>query len=155
MEQVLIWLETTSLSQTVGESVTITAWLSALHLIGFTLVMSAGVVCNLRTMGLVLTDLQVESIAGPATRLLIAGLTISLLTGFAMFAPRATYTVASGAFQLKMVLLLVAALYQLTLGAKVLGRSDTSWHWRRASGLSGLILWLALAVTACWFILFE
>lgn len=155
MQQLFAWLESTGLAQTVGESLPITAWLSAVHLIGFTLVMSAALIWNLRAAGLLLTELPTQAIARPAFRLLAAGLTISLLTGFALFAPRASYTAPSDVFQLKMALLLLAAIYQLTLNSNVLRRSTFSTPWLRASGVLGLVLWLSLATTACWFILFE
>lgn len=149
------WLETTTLARTVGESLWITAWLSATHLIGFTLVMSGGVIWSLRTSGILLSGLPSEPIARPAIRVLAIGLTISLVTGFALFLPRASYTAPSGVFQLKMALLLCAAIYQFTMH-RVVGRMpDPSQLLLRSIGGLGLLLWLSLAVVACWFILFE
>lgn len=75
------WLESTGLARTVGESLSTTAWLSAIHLVGFTLVMSAGVVWNLHATGVVLAGAPSKTVAGNAARLLALGLTISLLTG--------------------------------------------------------------------------
>lgn len=139
----------------VGESLSMTASLSATHLIGFTLVMSGGVIWNARAAAILFTGVPVQSVARPSRRLLVAGLTISLLTGFALFAPRASHTALSGVFRLKMALLLLAAAYQLTLSSTVLGNATFSTRWLRAGGVLGLVMWLALAVTACWFILFE
>jgi hypothetical protein len=83
------------------------------------------------------------------------GLAISLLTGFALFAPRASYTAPGGVFQLKMTLIVIAAIFQLSLSARVLRGREISTVLLRAAGATGLLLWLALAVSACWFILFE
>lgn len=149
------WLESTGLARTVGESLSITAWLSAIHLVGFTLVMSAGVVWNLHATGVVLAGAPSKTVAGNAARLLALGLTISLLTGFALFAPRASYTAPNGVFQLKMALLLAAAIYQFAINLFVLRRRTVAPYSLRASGLLGAMLWVALAITACWFILFE
>ena len=154
MQQLLAWLDSTELARTVGESLLLTAWLSAFHLIGFTLVMSGGVVSSLRAAGLLLTDLPVQSIARPAFRLVVMGLIVSLPTGFALFAPRATDTAVNGLFQLKMALLLVAAIYQITTSRRI-ARAPQSPPWLSASGVLGLALWSSLAVAACSFILFE
>jgi hypothetical protein len=153
--QFFTWLESTGLARTVGESLMVTAWLSAVHVIGYTLVMSSGLVWNLRAAGAFLKAQPLPSIARPAVRILIAGLAISVPTGLLLFAPRASYTAPSGIFQLKMVLLLVAASTQLTLSSVVLGERDVSPALVRAGGVIGLLLWLSLAVAACWFILFE
>ena len=155
MQQLLEWLESTALAQSVGQSLILTGGLSALHVVGFTFVMSAGVVWSARAAGLLLAGLPVESIAKPAFRLSMVGLSISVLTGACLFAPRATSTAPNGVFQLKMALLLLAATVQVISTTTVLGRTDSSVLRLRTSGLLGLLSWLALAVAACWFILFE
>lgn len=148
-------LESSGFARAIGSSLPITAWLSAFHAIGFTLVMSSGLAWNLRAAGLVLAEVPAPAIARPAARLLVTGLTVSVLTGFALFAPRASSTVANAAFQLKVVLILLAAIAQLLLTARVLSRPMSSAHSLRAIGALGLVLWLSLAVTACWFVLIE
>ena len=40
------WLEATQVAQTIGQSLMLTAWLSATHLIGFTIVMGGAVLIN-------------------------------------------------------------------------------------------------------------
>lgn len=155
MQQLFAALEATGFARAVGQSAPLTAGLSALHVLGFTLVMSAGMAWSLRASGLLLAEVPVSSIARPASRLLVVGLTVSLLTGFALFAPRATSTAANGVFQLKLALLLAAAITQLMFNAMALGSAGLSVGKLRAGGVSGLVLWLSLAVTACWFILFE
>lgn len=155
MMQLFSRLETTELARIVGESLAITAWLSAIHVIGFTLVMSAGIVWNLHAAGLLLRSAPAKAVAGSAVRLLALGLAVSLLTGFALFLPRASQAAALGVFRLKMALLLSAAAYQFTVNALVLRKPNVSLNSLRASGILGTMLWAALAMTACWFILFE
>jgi hypothetical protein len=155
MQDFWIWLESTGLARTVGESSRITAWLSAAHVIGFTLVMSGALASNLRAAGVLLTGAPVRSIARPAMRVLIAGLAISLPTGFLLLAPRASYTVIGGAFQLKMGLLLLAASFQFAVNARLWRAESSAQTWLRAGGVLGAVLWLSLAAAACWFILFE
>lgn len=149
------WIESTGVARAVGESLSITAWLSAIHAIGFTLVMSAGLMWNLHASGVLLPDTSHESIARPAVRLLALGLTVSLISGLALFAPRASYTAPSDVFRLKMALILVAAIYQFGVSASARRQPAISATSLRASGILGSMLWLALAITACWFIVFE
>lgn len=155
MQSLYAWLETTALAHVVGESLAATAWLSAAHMLGFTLAMSGALIGNLRAAGVVLTAVPLLSVARPATRLVAGGLTISVLTGFALFAPRASYTASIGAFQLKMTLLALAAAHQMVLMPKLLGDRPPGRRRLRASGAFGAVLWLSLAVAACWFVLFE
>jgi hypothetical protein len=54
-----------------------------------------------------------------------------------------------------MALILGAAIYQLGVNFAALRRPATSTASLRANGIFGTMLWLALAITACWFILFE
>lgn len=151
----LNWLESTALANAVGGSLLATASLSAIHVLGFTLVMSGAVIFNLRASGALLAGVPLTSVAKPAARLLTAGLILSLFTGFALFAPRASYTATGGAFQLKMALLLVATIYQIAQFTLVSRQPQGVGPALRMRGIVGLVLWLALAVTACWFILFE
>ena len=155
MQQLMEWLESTGIARAVGASLSMTAWLSAFHAIGFTLVMSAGLVWNLHASGILLARVSHVSIARPAERLLGLGLAVSLLTGFALFAPRASYTAPSGVFQLKLSLILVAAIYQFAVIKSATRRPVVSAFLLRASGALGTMLWLSLGITACWFILFE
>lgn len=155
MEQINAWLESTGLARSVGESLSMTAWLSATHLIGFTLVMSGALMWNLKAAGLMLRGVSTPEIARPAMRVLLCGLLVSLVTGVALYAPRASSAWLSGAFRLKVGLLLVAATFQLTIHAWSLQRLSGRAPWLRSVGFVGLALWLALAAAACWFILFE
>jgi hypothetical protein len=153
MQPLFDWLEATDLARTVGQSVPLTAGFSAAHLIGFTLVMSGALAWNLRAAGVLLVQTPLPSIARSAMRLLAGGLALSLLTGLVLFAPRAAATAAGGTFQLKIALAITATVFQIALYRATL--REPALRWPRAAGVTGIVLWLALAVTACWFILFE
>ena len=147
------WLQASAFARAVGESFGLTAWLSALHVIGFTLVLGAGVPAALRAIGVVLGPAAGEDVARVSRRLLATGLTVSILTGLFLFAPRAGYTIDNGTFQLKLVLIVAAVLFHFFVLTPMLRRGRALAT--GAVGAVGLVLWLGLAVTACWFILFE
>jgi len=150
----LEWLQATPVARAVGESLLLTGWLSAVHVIGFTLVMGSGVVMNLRLTGALLGRLDAGLVARPASRILALGLAVSLGTGLLLFAPRAVTAAGNDVFRLKMLLLLAAAVFHFAFGRRS-ARGVGGGAAARLTGVCGLALWLSLAVTACWFILFE
>jgi hypothetical protein len=149
------WLQTTPLATSVAESLLITAWLSAIHLIGFTLIMGGALVANLRLFGVLLPQRAVLEIAGPASRVIALGLAVSIVTGLLLFSGRAATVIANGTFQLKMLLLVAAVLFHFTLHARLARRPEAGTRALRATAAFGLSLWIGLALAACAFILFE
>ena len=153
------WLEATQVAQTIGQSLMLTAWLSATHLIGFTIVMGGAVLINLRLLGAVLPSLSPADVAKPVNRAIMLGLVVSVITGLLLFSARATAIAGNAAFQSKMLLLVVAAAVQLLTHRSLIrresqfGAAASTRYW--LAGALGMLLWLGLAVAACWFILFE
>src|SRR5262245_54384830 len=79
----------------------------------------------------------------PCNRAIAVGLAISVTTGALLFAARAAEVSVNGTFQLKMLLLLAAASFHFTVARS------------RVGAAASLSFWIALAVTACAFILLE
>lgn len=149
-----MWVEMTPLALFIGESMWVIAGLSAVHLLGFTLVMGGALVLNLRFMGVLLAQSPVEQIARPASRGIATGLVISIVTGILLASWKATEVIGGGIFQVKMLLLVAAALLHFTWQrAQVKGPRDVARL--QVSGVLGLALWLGLALAGCAFILFE
>ena len=136
-------------------SVLPSAMLSALHAIGFTLVMGSALMVNLRRSGMLLGMVPLQSLVRPGHRALAAGLVISVSTGLLMFAPRASATVANPTFQLKMLLLVSAVGLQSILAIRDRAAAPRSTRTDRLLGSLGLALWAGLALVACVFVLFE
>jgi hypothetical protein len=145
MDAALSWYQNTAIASTVGGSPTITAVLSALHALGFTCIMGGALFANLGRLGVLFPARPVRELTLPGSRLIALGLAISVPTGLALFAPRATVAGHNTIFGLKMLLLLAASGLQFGL----LRRES------RAIGAAGLVLWLGLAAAACAFILLE
>jgi hypothetical protein len=154
MQPLLTWLESTGIATSVASSATLTASLSAVHVIGFTLVTGGALVANLRSLGALFRERNAVDVAGPANRAILLGLAISVSTGLLLFSARATEASANGTFRLKMFLLVAAVLFHFVLQPRAAARGDGLQRTRAASAI-GLTLWLALAVTACAFILLE
>ena len=155
MHSLLDWIEATSVARHVADSATLTAWLSAVHVLGFTLVMGSALVANLRALGALLPRTPVRDVVTPANRAILVGLAISVVTGGLLFSARAVEAAANGTFRLKMLLLILAAAFQFTILRAVAAREPPAARGPFAAGAAGLLLWLGLAVTACAFILLE
>lgn len=151
----LAWLESTSVATAVGGSLMLTASLSAIHLLGFTLLSGAAFVLHLRLVGVMLQRTALLEVARPAGALVAIGLTVSIATGFLLFAARATSVAANGIFQTKMSLLVLAVVWQASVQYSLARKTPRSLRSARAIGSIGLMVWLSLAVTACAFILLE
>lgn len=155
MNALLVWLEHTSVAHSIAGSTALTGSLSAAHVIGFVVVMSGALVANLRALGVMFAGHAPAEISTQANRVILVGLAVSLVTGGLLFAARASDASANGIFQLKMLLLVVAVLVHFAVsGIARRGAGEGAAVARTGHALS-LVVWLALAVTACAFILLE
>ena len=155
MEALLAWLQATSIAAAVRESTPLTGTLSAIHLIGFTLVTGGGFVSNLRLLGILLPERPVLDVSRPATRGIALGLVISIATGVLLFAPRATVASANPIFQIKMLLLASAAVFHFAVHRTAARRPALAPPVLRTVGGIGFLLWVGLALAGCAFILLE
>ena len=155
MDALFSWLQTTSVAAAVRDSTPLTGTLSAVHLIGFTLVTGGAFVANLRLLGVLLPDRAVLDVSRPATRGIALGLVISIATGILLFAPRAMVASANRIFQIKMLLLVSAAVFHFTVHRAVSRRPAVSPVLHRVVGAIGFFLWTGLALAGCAFILLE
>ena len=160
------WLESTRVALAVRDTLVLNAGLSAVHLLGFTLVTGGALVANLNLLGVLFRGRPPIEVTRPASRGIALGLAISILTGVFLFAPRATAASVNWIFQLKMTLLVTAVLFHLLVHRRVArtaghhhitGQSTRSWSTpvQRATGVVGLLLWTGLALSGCAFILLE
>src|SRR4051794_38396807 len=155
MQTVLDWISATRVAQDVASSATLSAWLSAVHALAFTLVIGSALTANLRAIGALLARTTLSDVIVPANRAILIGLAISVVTGGLLFSARAAEAAANGWFQLKMLLLVIAAVFQFTILAAAARKRSVARSRIVASGAVGLSLWLGLAVVACAFILLE
>lgn len=154
MAAFFVWLEGTRMAIAVRDSLMLTAALSAVHLVGFTLTTGGALVANLNLLGLLFPDRPPLEVTRPASRGIALGLTISALTGVLLFAPRATVASVNGIFQMKMLLLVAAVVFHSLVHQRV-ARTATSSSMRRCTGAVGLVLWVGLALAGCAYILLE
>ena len=151
----LEWIQATGLAATIRDSLLLTGALSAVHLLGFTLVTGGALVSNLRLLGALFPQYPVVEVSRPASRGIAVGLALSVTTGMLLFAPRAMAASANRTFQLKMLLLLGAATFHVTMHRGVARQTRATPGQLRLIGGVGLALWLGLALAGCAYILLE
>lgn len=151
----LDWIETSRLASTIGQSLLLTGLLSAVHLLGMTLVTGGAVVSGLRLMGVLLRDGPVSAVAAAAGRDITVGLAVSLTSGLLLFSPRASMAVDNSIFQLKMLLLAVAILFHVTHYRRLTKSNETDSFSIRLSGATALVLWIGVALAGSAYILLE
>lgn len=149
------WLETSGVATAIGQSAVLTGFLSAVHLLGMTLLVGGALVSSLRLLGVLLPDRPVPDVAAAAGRGIEVGLVVSLTSGLLLFSPRASSALGSGFFQLKMLLLVAAAGLHVVWYRRVIRRAHQRPFTLRIAGGLALVLWLGVASAGAAFILLE
>jgi hypothetical protein len=149
------WLEGTGIATAVGQSLVLTGLVSAMHLLGLTLVAGGASVAWLRLLGLLLRDRPIREVTEAVQNGMLAGLGLSLATGLLLFAPRASSAAGSSTFQLKMLLLFAAVVFHFTIFPSATRHARSASWPLRLVGTLGPALWISVAVAGSAFILFE
>jgi hypothetical protein len=155
MADFFAWLQSTSVATTIANSTQLTASVSAVHLVGFALLMGGVLVSRLRMAGAMLSGHPVADVAASADRGVAIGLAISVTTGLLLFSTRASGAAENGLFQLKMCLLVAAGAFHFTAHRWGVRQASASAGLLRAVGLAGLSLWIGVALAGCAFIFLE
>ncbi len=138
MQQWLRWLEASALASRVRDGVWLYPAVETLHIIGFSIVVGAAVMFDLRLLG-VSPVIRVSDLARhvlPWARRSFFLLVVP--TGALLFATQATTLAGSRVFQLKLLLIAAAGLNTFLFHS---GRMAS-----RGAGAASLILWMAVIV---------
>jgi hypothetical protein len=120
------------------------ALLQVVHILGFVLLLASLVLVSLRLLGAILVEQPVARIAREAWRLSWLGFALALVSGILMFIATPRLYVGNWAFQLKLLLFVVAALYQITWFRRLAGGPGRSLVVVRLSVAATLILWFGV-----------
>lgn len=158
MDAMLTWLEHSALSAAVTHSKYTLGFVSALHVLGFVLIMGSMLTANLRLAGIMFSDRPLREVVAPAARIIAAGVALNIVTGFLMFATRPQTALDNGYFRLKMLLLLGAIVTQFIVRPAVVknaGSETTTSAGQRLTGVAGIALWSGVMLAAFAFLLLE
>lgn len=149
------WLENTVLGTSVRESVWEFPVIETVHLFGIILLVGSSSILDLRLMGLALKSEKISKLADRILPWAWTGIAVEALTGFLLFASEATKLYYNRAFQLKMVLILMAGMNIVIFHS--IHRNVGRWEEdaiipmsARLAGSLSLLLWIAIVSAGIW-----
>jgi hypothetical protein len=145
-------LATTTIAVAVRDSLLLTGGLSAIHLLGMTLITGGALVSNLRLLGALLASDDLITVTRSAARGIAVGLLISVPSGVLLFSARATEASVNPTFRIKMLLLASAAVFQFAVHSRVC-RHGYGRVAERVTGAVALTLWVGVAAAGAYYIL--
>ena len=141
---ILSFLQDSAIAHSISKSNHLVgAGLQVLHVIGFITLLASLVLVGLRLLGLALKNQPVAEIVKDANRLLYIGLSLVTASGVLMFVASAKMYYYKTAFELKMLLFVLAVVLQFALLRRLVERTESA-----PPALVRTVLGISLAV---WF----
>ena len=150
-----VWLESLPLSSQIGA----TAWfplLESIHVLASTFVVGSILMVDLRLIGLAGIRHPVSRIVREVIPWTYAASAVSVVTGVGMFLTRASHYAANVAFQIKIALLVLAAI-NMAIFHLVSVRGISGWDTAatpsaaaRVAGACSLVLWVGIMLSGRW-----
>jgi hypothetical protein len=155
MTQFWEWLEMLPLAQRIGE-----AWgfplCESVHVVGATFVLGSIMMVDLRLLGLAGRKYPVSQIISEVVPWTIGAFVLSVVAGLGMFIVQANRYMANIAFQIKLVLLVLAVTNMLVFhfwSKRHIAEWDTTETASRGARLAGgcsLFLWIGVMLAGRW-----
>ena len=140
------WLGVTELGQWLGQSTDRIAWLFVFHLLGLTLLLGSTIVLNIRLLGFGFRSQRISQLTHDTAIFRTVGLVLMLLSGALIFTGGAVSYFEGQWFRRKMVVLLIALVFNFTLFRKVTNAEEGRYSplLNRITGLVALLLWFSV-----------
>lgn len=150
-----LWLEMLPIAQEIGA----TWWfpfMESLHVLSLAIMLGAILMLDLRVLGWAALRYPISSLNHDLVPWSAAAFLVANVTGLAMFITRASHHVENPAFQIKMLLLLVAGVNIAYFHFRVL-RTVADWDSQKRTPLaarlvaaSSLTLWISVTLAGRW-----
>src|SRR6185436_19499320 len=146
LQPMVDWLGNTAFGQWLGQSTDRIAWLFVMHLFGLTLLMGTTMLLSIRLLGFGFRSQRLAQLTKEIAILRTAGLVLMLLSGALIFTGGAVSFIQGAWFQRKMVLLVIALLFNFTLFRKVTNAEEGRYSplMNRITGVLALLLWFSV-----------
>lgn len=139
-------LQASGLAQAVAKSNHLVgAGLQIAHIAGLLLLLSSALLIDLRALGLVLRGQSLPALGAEVTRVLWLGLGLAAVSGGLIFLSSAVRYAGSSAFDLKVVLLVLAVVVQFSAQRWLFARENSGVFAVRGAALLSLALWFGVA----------
>jgi hypothetical protein len=137
------WLQNTPVGATIRDSPILFPCFMTVHLLGLAMLVGTILLMDLGLLGIGMRRQPVSEIAGQLRGWTLGGAALVLGSGAFLFAARAVRCYRNPYFHLKMILLLMAAIYHVTLHRQViLDAARIAPARRKLTAAVSLLLWI-------------
>ena len=145
--QFFVWRQETALGGAIRDSLWLFPVIETFHLLALSVLGGMILVVDLR-MGLGLTRQPLPRLARDVQPWLVGALAVMLVSGFLLFTSEALKCYDNGAFWMKMIFLLFALIFSLTIRRRVTVRDDARFNplLGRIVPLASLTFWAGVGV---------
>jgi hypothetical protein len=140
--QAFEWIERSPVGDFMRESRVIFPIFESIHLIGLALFVGTLLLTDLGLLGLAMRRQPVHEVAAALAPWTWRGFAVLMLTGPLMFTAQAAKWHDNPVFWIKMLLLIVATIFQLSVRRKI--QSETAWA--KPIGAVSLALWISIGL---------
>jgi hypothetical protein len=140
------WAEKSGLSVEIRASTWQFAILEMIHLLGLTILLGTLMVVNLRLFGFGMRRQRPGDLARDLSRWMWIGLWTMLVSGILLFFGEPMKLFGSPSFHVKMLLLFLAIVFQLTLFRKVTSNQHITSAIDKVAGFISLALWFGVGL---------
>lgn len=146
------WCEASALGEFIRTSLWLFPAIECVHLLGLVLLGGAVLVVDVRLLGIGLGDVPLRVLGSSAHRLMLAGITLMILTGVPLFLSEAIKCYYNQAFWVKITTLGPAIVFALTVRRWVVNAEDgrVGGAARALTALASLVLWFTVAAGGRW-----
>jgi hypothetical protein len=146
------WAETSALGEFIRSSLWLFPAIECVHLLGLVLLGGAVLLVDMRLLGLGLRDQPVKVVGAAGHRLLLGGITLMVITGIPLFLSEAIKCYYSTSFWVKMLTLVPAILFALTVRRRIASAEEeaVSRATRALTAVVSLGLWFTVAAAGRW-----
>lgn len=147
-QEILTAIQTSPIAHAVSKSNHLVgAILQIVHVLGIILLLAALVLLSLRLAGLTFAKQSVRDVGRDSLRLMRIGIVLALVSGVLMFIAAPQLYWKNEAFQIKMVLFVLAIIVQAVFVRRVANQDAPSAGFARFSATLSLVLWFGVGLS--------
>lgn len=140
------WCNGSFFGHAIRDSVWLFPFVEIFHLIALGVLGGATLLLNMRLMGIFFRDDPVSVLERELRPWVLGGLAVMLVSGFLLFSTEAVKMYGNWAFQLKMLLLVLAIVFTFTVHRRVTARDDAPAAMRWGTAIVSLLLWTGVGL---------
>ena len=140
------WCNASFFGRGIRDSTWLFPFVEVFHLLALGLLGGTVVLVNLSLAGIPFGSTPTPQLARELRPWMYGSLGVMLLSGFLLFSTEAVKMYGNWAFQLKMIFLVLAVLFTLTVQRKVIDAPDAAAGLRRLTAVVSLLLWLGVGL---------